>query len=165
MTPKPEITKSNLTFIDGGLGAPPEPDWSVYYSDELDLGFVRVQWRSIVSEMRDAQTLCVDNGDVIKRLIGLRLEADRQLRAMGEGGAIRQAKRTKVRQIDPSWTVFKQASEAASALEAELALSPRRRNGGGKVRPKAKRATAADEFIGSKPIAVRPSDQVGKASR
>lgn len=150
-----------LTAIEGGSGAPPEPDWSVYYSDELDLGYARAQWRSIVSEMRDAQTLCADNGDVIKRLIGLRLEADRQLRSMGEGGAIRQAKRTKVRQIDPAWTVFKQANEAAAALEAELALSPRRRNSGGKVQRKAKRATAADEFL--KPVARGPSNEVGKA--
>lgn len=151
-----------LTAIDGGSGAPPEPDWSVYYSDELDLGFVRLQWRSIINEMKDAQTLCADNGDVIKRLIGLRLEADRQLREMGERGAIRAAKKTRVRQIDPAWTVFKQANEAAAALEAELALSPRRRNSGGKVQRKAKRLTAADEFIGSKPVAVRSGNQVGK---
>lgn len=149
-----------VTVIDGGSGAPPEPDWKVYYSDELDLGFVRVQWRSIINEMRDAQTLCVDNGDVIKRLIGLRLEADRQLREMGENGAIRAAKKTRVRQIDPAWTVFKQASEAAAALEAELALSPRRRNSGGKVQRKARRATAADEFL--KPVARGSSNEVGK---
>jgi hypothetical protein len=154
LTPKSETKTSTLSVIDGGSGAPPEPDWAVYYSDELDLGFVRAQWRSVTSEMRDAQTLCADNGDVIKRLIGLRLEADRQLRSMGESGAIRAAKRTKVRQIDPSWTVFKQASEAAAALEAELALSPRRRNSGGKVQRKAKRATAADEFVSRKPAAV-----------
>lgn len=143
-------------------GTPDEPDWSVYYSDELDLGFVRAQWRSIIGEMRDAQTLATDNADVIKRLIGLRLEADRQLREMGENGAIRAAKKTRVRQIDPAWTVFKQANEAAAALEAELALSPRRRNSGGKVRPKTKRTTAADEFIGKKPIALRPGHEVGK---
>jgi hypothetical protein len=163
MAPKQEATKPVFATIDGGSGSPPEPDWLVYFTDDLDLEFVRSQWRSIVNEMRDAQTLCADNGDVIKRLIGLRLEADRQLRAMGETGAIRQAKRTKVRQIDPSWTVFKQASEAAATLEAELALSPRRRNSGGKVQRKAKRATAADEFLN--PVAVRPSHEVGKARR
>jgi hypothetical protein len=85
------------------------------------------------------------------------------LREMGERGAIRAAKKTRVRQIDPAWTVFKQANEAAAALEAELALSPRRRNSGGKVQRKARRQTAADEFIGSKPVAVRPGNQVGKA--
>jgi len=148
------------TAIELFPGQPPEPDWSVYYSDELDLSFVRAQWRSIIGEMRDAQTLCPDNGDVIKRLIGLRLEADRQLREMGERGAIRAAKKTRVRQIDPAWTVFKQASEGAAALEAELALSPRRRNSGGKVQRKARRATAADEFL--KPIASRSSNAVGK---
>lgn len=153
---------SSLVAIEGGSGTPSEPDWAIYYSDELDLGFVRSQWRSITNEMRDAQTLCADNGDVIKRLIGLRLEADRQLRQMGESGAIRQARRTKVRQIDPSWTVFKQANEAAAALEAELALSPRRRNSGGKVQRKSKRATAADEFL--KPLARRSNNDMGKAS-
>jgi hypothetical protein len=151
-----------LKAIEGGSGAPPQPDWSNYYSDELDLGFVREQWRSITNEMRNAQTLCADNGDVIKRLIGLRLEADRQLREMGENGAIRAAKKTRVRQIDPAWTVFKQANEAAAALEAELALSPRRRNSGGKVKPKTKRTTASDEFL--RPVAGRSGDAVGKKS-
>lgn len=143
MTPESKM----LTTIEGGSGVPQEPDWSVYYSDELDLGFVRAQWRSIISEMRDAQTLAPDNGDDVKRLVAFRLEADRALRDMGENGSIRAAKRTKVRQIDPAWTVFKQAGEGASALEAELALSPRRRNSGGKVQRKSRKITAADEFL------------------
>ena len=147
-----------LQAINGGSGTPEEPNWENYYSDELDLKYVRFQWRSIVNEMRDAQTLCADNGDVIKRLIGLRLEADRQLREIGEKHAIRMAKRTRVRQIDPAWTVFKQASECAASLEAELALSPRRRSSGGKVQRKTKRATGADEFL------ARPGDKVGQAS-
>jgi hypothetical protein len=142
-------------------GSPQEPNWTAYYSDELDLGFARSQWRSIVGEMRDAQTLSPDNGDVIKRLIQHRLSADRAMRQIGEGGEVRQAKRSKVRQIDPAWTLFKQACEAASTLEAELALSPRRRNSGGKVQRKTKRVTAADEFIGRKPVAVGPGNKVG----
>jgi phage terminase small subunit len=127
--------------------SPPEPVWANYYSDELDLSLAREQWRSIIDEMREAQTLCRDNGNVIRRLIQHRLSADRAMRQLGEGGEVRAAKRSKVRQIDPAWTIFKQASEAASKLEAELALTPRRRTDAAKIRPKPKRPIGADEFL------------------
>lgn len=150
-----------LTTVSGGEGTPPEPDWSSYCADDLDLAFVRVQWRSIVNEMKELGTLTVDNGDAIRRLVMFRLEFDRQARSVAEHGVIRKAKRTKSDQIHPSWTVMKQAAEAAGVLERDLALNPLRRNHGGKVQKKAKRATAADEFL--RPVAGGSGNQVGKA--
>lgn len=150
-----------LTAVNGGEGAPPEPDWSSYCADDLDLAFVRAQWRSIVNEMKELGTLTIDNGDAIRRLVMFRLEFDRQARSVAEHGVIRKAKRTKSDQIHPSWTVMKQAAEAAGVLERDLALNPLRRNHGGKVQKKAKRTTAADEFL--RPIDGGSGDQVGKA--
>lgn len=137
--------------LPGGDGNPPEPDWTTLYKDDIDLKIARDLWRSICSEMREAQTLAVSNGPAIKRLVAFNIEFERQVRSVAEDGAVRAAKRTKVPQVHPSWTVMKQAAEAAGALEAELGISPRRRSAVAKVQRKAKRATAADEFL--KPIA------------
>jgi phage terminase small subunit len=150
-----------FTAVNGGEGTPPEPDWTSYAADELDLAFVRAQWRSIVNEMRDLQTLTVDNGDAIRRLVMFRLEFDRQARSVAEHGVIRKAKRTKSDQIHPSWTVMKQAAEAAGVIERDLGISPLRRNNAGKVQRKTKRTTAADEFL--RPVAGGSSHAVGKA--
>jgi P27 family predicted phage terminase small subunit len=151
-----------LTTLTGGEGVPPEPDWSTLFADELDLKIAREHWRTVVNEMREHQTLTVANGAAIKRLVMFHVEFERQARAVAEDGAIRHAKRTKVPQIHPAWSVMKQAAEAAASAEAELAISPRRRNNGGKVQRKAKRTTAADEF--RKPVAARSRDTLGKAS-
>ena len=150
-----------LTALKGGEGTPPEPDWSSYCADELDLAFVKAQWRSIINEMKDLGTLSVDNGDAIRRLVMFRLEFDRQSRSVAEHGVIRKAKRTKSDQIHPSWTVMKQAAEAAGVIERDLALNPLRRNHGGKIQRKAKRKTAADEFL--REVPARPRNALGKA--
>ncbi|WP_439407431.1 P27 family phage terminase small subunit [Bradyrhizobium sp. DASA03076] len=144
-----------LKPINGNDGIPPEPDWTALYHDELDLKLASDFWRMIVSEMKEAQTLCVANGPAIKRLVVFQVEFERQARAVGEDGVIHPTMKIKVPQIHPSWTVLKQAAELASTMEAELGLSPRRRNVV-KVQKKTKRTTAADEFL--KPVAVRPGN-------
>lgn len=140
-----------LTAVSGGEGYPPEPDWSVLYVDDLDLKIARDHWRVIINEMKEMQTLTVANGPAIKRLVMFNVEFERQARSVAEGGVIRQAKRTKVPQVHPSWGVMKQAAEAAASLEAELAISPRRRNNGGKAQRKEKKVSASDRYL--KPVA------------
>lgn len=150
-----------FSTVKGGEGVPPEPDWSLLYQDELDLQIASGHWRVVINEMKEAQTLTMANGPAIKRLVMFHVEFERQARSVAGAGVIRHAKKTKVPQVHPSWGVMKQAAEAAAALESELGISPRRRNNVGKVQKKARRATAADEFI--RPVAARPSNDVGKA--
>jgi P27 family predicted phage terminase small subunit len=140
----------SLDTVVGGNGTPPEPDWSTIFTDDLDLAAARQFWRGIVSEMRDAGTLVVENGHAIQRLVIFRLEFDRAARNVIEQGKILRAKKTKTPQINPEWTCMKQAGEAVADLESDLGISPRRRNAAGKVTRAKKKTTAADAYL--KPV-------------
>lgn len=137
--------------VDGGEGVPPEPNWKLIFKLKTDQAIASELWRDIVSEMKSQHTISVVNGPAIKRLVIFNVEFERQARAIGKGGVVRKAVKTKVPQVHPSWSVMKQAAEAAAGLEAELAISPRRRNNGGKInRQQQRKQRAADAFL--KPV-------------
>lgn len=137
----------SVTTIDGGDGAPPEPDWSQIYADEFDLAFATEQWGAIVREMRDRSILSVANGHAIKRLVEFRVQYERAAKYLAEHGPVVKAKRTGVPQINPHWTIMRQADEAVARAEAELGLAPVRRDKAAKVERKVRQARAADQFI------------------
>jgi phage terminase small subunit len=137
----------SLEAISGGSGMPQEPDWTSIYTDDLKIAVAQLYWREIVSEMRDAGTIVVANGPAIQRLVFFRIEYDRSMVIVAEEGKIILAKRTKRPQISPQWTVLRQASEQIVILEAELGISPRRRNAAAKVQRAKKKATAADNYL------------------
>lgn len=141
---------TTLTALPGGENLPPEPDWRAVYTDELDINAASQHWREIVGEMRESATIGITNGHAIQRLVHFRLEFDRAARNVAEQGKVIRAKRTRTPQINPEWTCMKQAGEAVSDLEAELGLSPRRRNAAGKVNRAKKRATASENYL--KPV-------------
>jgi phage terminase small subunit len=138
-----------LEAVSGGQNTPPEPNWAEIFTDDLDLAAAQEIWRGIINEMRDAGTLVVENGHAIRRLVLFRIEFDRAARNVAEQGKVIRAKRTKTPQINPEWTCMKQAGEAVADIEAELGLSPRRRNAAAKVQRAKKKATAADNYLKS----------------
>jgi P27 family predicted phage terminase small subunit len=138
-----------LEAVAGGQNTPPEPDWAEIFTDDLDLAAAKEIWRGVINEMRDAGTLVVENGHAVRRLVLFRIEFDRAARNVAEQGKVIRAKRTKTPQINPEWTCMKQAAEAVADIEAELGLSPRRRNAAAKVSRAKKKATAADNYLKS----------------
>jgi P27 family predicted phage terminase small subunit len=140
--------KVALSIVEGGDGMPKEPDWQGFLSDDLDLEFVRNQWRSITNTMRDASTISVANGHAIMRLVYARLEFDRAMRMVAEHGAVRKIKG--VQRKSPAWALVKQANEICVSLESELCLSPAKRGRAGKVDRKSRKTSPADEFL--KPV-------------
>lgn len=138
----------NLATIPGGEGAPPEPDWSLILTDEIDLASARDHWREILSDLRMAGTLSVTNGHTIKRLVLFRIEFDRSARSVAEKGKVLPAKRSKAPQLNLEWVGMKQAADASSTLEAELGLTPRRRGAVTKVQRGKKASSAADSYLG-----------------
>jgi hypothetical protein len=134
----------------GSSAAPAEPDWAKLYRTKVDREFAHQLWSDVVAEMTAANTLSIVNGPAIKRYVIFQVECERQSRTIGMSGVIRKAKKTKVPMVHPAWSILKQAAEAAATLEAELAISPRRRNNGGKVERKQTRTSRADAFL-SKP--------------
>jgi P27 family predicted phage terminase small subunit len=138
----------DLRTIEGGDGLPPEPEWSLHYSDELDVAAAGEEWRTICSYMRDADTLAVANGHSIRRLVEFRVQWRRASEHVAEHGAIIKAKTTgKGGQWNPNWSVMRQADQAIRALEAELGLSPRRRAAAVKARRRRIRRIAADDYL------------------
>lgn len=137
----------NVTALDGGSGMPPEPDWSQVFADDLDIAFATEQWGAAVREMAGRGILAVANGHAIKRLIEFRVQYERAARQLAEHGPVIKAKRTGVPQINPHWTIMRQADEAVARAEAELGLAPVRRSKAAKVERKVRQARAADDFL------------------
>ena len=142
-----------MTFpvVDGGNGSFPEPDWSLIFSDELDIEAAREHWRAITIELRENDKLAPVNAHQIKRLVISYVMFDLATRRLIEESPVIKAKRTKLAQYNPWFTVWKDANAIASTHEAELTLNPRRRINGGKVQRKVKRVTAADAYL--RPVA------------
>jgi P27 family predicted phage terminase small subunit len=140
-----------MSVIEGGEGRPLEPDWSLTYTDVLDLETARTEWRIVINELTEAQTLTVANGHAIRRLVEFRVIYERCARDLAETGALLKAKRTRVPQINPNWSIMRQASDQIGTLEAELCLTPRRRASAAKVARKPKVARASDAYL--KPVA------------
>lgn len=137
-----------LTGIDGGNGMPPEPDWSQFYADELDILLAHEEWGTITRELASAQVLSVSNGHAIKRLVEFRVQYERSAKHVAEKGAILAPtnKKAKVGQWNPHWSVMRQADDAMRVLEAELGLAPVRRGKATKVQNGKKAQRAADNY-------------------
>lgn|SRR3990167_3109497 len=156
----PEPPRVPFSVIEGGEGRLQEPDWSVLFVDELDVAIAREQWTTIVRELRDNEKLATANAHQVRRLVIDYVFHEIAVRHVAEEGAVFPRKGRKQPAYNPWWTVLKDANAMASAAEAELTITPRRRNNGGKVQRKAKRLTASDEFL--RPIAGGSGNAVGK---
>jgi P27 family predicted phage terminase small subunit len=143
----------SISIMEGGAGAPPEPDWASIYSDEFDIAAAHEHWGTVVRELQSANTLAVANGDAIRRLVEFHVQYERAAKHVAEHGAILppKNKRTKVGQWNPFWSVMRQADKAILALEAELGLSPVRRGKAEKVQRGKTKIRAADAYLRSVP--------------
>lgn len=138
-----------LTSMGGGDGVPPEPDWSSQFADELDIAEAHERWGILEREMKDAATLAMVNGHAMQRLVEFYVEYRRAARQIAEHGTIVKARRTRVPQVSPYWTIMRQADEHIRVLEAELGIAPVRRGKAGKVQRGKKAPRAADSYLGS----------------
>jgi P27 family predicted phage terminase small subunit len=136
----------DLQTIDGGDGVPPEPEWTLHFSEDLDVAAASEEWRTICSYMRNADTLAVANGRAIRRLVEFHIQWRRASKHVAEHGAIIQGKTGG--QWNPHWSVMRQADHAIRALEAELGLAPRRRAVTVKAKRRLNRRVAADDYLG-----------------
>ncbi|WP_299808058.1 P27 family phage terminase small subunit [Tardiphaga sp.] len=110
-----------------------EPNWSAQFTDELDQDLARRQWRIIISELRGSEKLANANERQVKRLVDAYVLYEIAMRHVADEGAVFPAKGKKQPAYNPWFTVLKDANGMASAAEAELTITPRRRNNGGKV--------------------------------
>ena len=138
-----------LATIDGGEGLPPEPDWGSLFADELDLALAHEEWGIVVRELQESGVLSVANGHSIRRLVEYRIQYERASRHVAEHGPILKAKRAKVGQFNPYWSVMRQASEEIRVIEVELGLPPVRRGKTTKVQRGKKAPRAADSYLKS----------------
>lgn len=138
-----------FAVIDGGDGRIPEPDWSLLFEDVLDQAIARDLWSVTLRELRDGEKLANANLHQVRRYVIACVTYEIAARHVAEDGAVFSRKGKKQPAYNPWFTVMKDANAMASVAEAELTLTPRRRNNGGKVKPKAKRSAASDEFLRS----------------
>ncbi|MFC0411073.1 P27 family phage terminase small subunit [Roseomonas elaeocarpi] len=133
-----------------------EPDWELLIPEREDgleeklRGMAHREWVRVTAELRDVQTLAAVNRHGVQRLVLAYLRYDVAAANVMKFGAVVAAKRTKVPQLN-IWQVEMRAADAdATSAEMELCLTPRRRAAAGKVQRKAKRATAADSYLGKR---------------
>lgn len=110
-----------------------EPSWAAQFTDELDQDLARRQWRIIIGELRGSEKLANANERQVKRLVDAYVLYEIAMRHVADEGAVFPARGKKQPAYNPWFTVLKDANAMASAAEAELTITPRRRNNGGKV--------------------------------
>lgn len=120
-------------FVPSVVDGLAEPDWSSQFTDELDQELAGQQWRVIVGELRGSEKLANANERQIKRLIDCYVLYEIAMRHVADEGAVFPRKGKKQPAYNPWFTVLKDANAMASSAEAELTITPRRRNNGGKV--------------------------------
>jgi phage terminase small subunit len=150
-----------LRVIEGG--GIPEPDWAIFFQDELDVRRARDVWAIAVRELKDADKLSPANAFQLERYAYNSVMYDVAARHVAEEGAVFPRKGKKQPAYNNWFSVLKDAHAMLSAAEAELTITPRRRNNGGKVSKKPKRTAASDEFLAAVPG--RPGNALGAASR
>lgn len=128
--PERRVVAMPLMSVVDGLG---EPDWSAQFTDELDQELARQQWRIITGELKSSEKLANANERQIKRLVDSYVLYEIAMRHVSDEGAVFPRKGKKQPAYNPWFTVLKDANAMASAAEAELTITPRRRNNGGKV--------------------------------
>lgn len=132
----------------------PEPHWRLLLTDDIEISAASEYWRLITTEMRDRSLLSPANRHALQRLVLAYINFDRSSREVAEHGAVTKPKRGNSRaiaRISPHFTAMREAGTDAASLEAELGISPRRRNSAAKADRKARSTRAADQYL--KPVA------------
>lgn len=114
---------------------PAEPDWSLLFTDELDLAVARRQWGLLVADLRSSEKLASANESHLRRVVFHQVVWERAARQIAEHGAVIK-KRRGPGKPNPWFSILKDANAMVSAAEAELTITPRRRSNGGKVSKK-----------------------------
>lgn len=126
-----------LSVVQGGSppvsDGPDEPDWTQLFVDELDIRIARQQWRILITELRLAEKLATANYSHIKRTVFHQVMWERAARQVAEVGAVIPKKGRRGPKPNPWWAALKDANAMVATAEAELTITPRRRNNGGKV--------------------------------
>jgi len=143
-----------MEAVDGTGSIVQEPEWGTLFSDIVEVNAAREYWRVITTEMRERNTLAASNGHSIQRLVCAYLIYDAAARVVAEKGAVtkpRPGNPKAIARLSPYFTAMREAASDAAALEAELGLTPRRRNAAAKVERTARKARAADAYL--RPVA------------
>jgi len=130
-----------------------EPSWSLLLDDELEIATAAEHWRRITTEMKERETLAPTNAHAIQRLVLAYIIFERCSREVAAHGAVAKPKRgnpKSIARLSPYFTAMREAGADAERLEADLGISPRRRNTVGKVVKRAIKTTASAQYL--KPV-------------
>lgn len=141
-----------MNVIEGTGALVVEPDWSSLFSDVLEIAAAQEHWRIVTTELKDRQLLAAANGHSIQRLVCAYIMFDRMYREVAENGVVSKPKRgnpKSIARVSPFFTAMREAGSDATALEAELGISPRRRDGVTKAERRQRKERASDAYLGS----------------
>lgn len=141
------MASKTLVVLKGFEGEPVEPDWNDLYDNREDISTAREEWRKVVTEMREDQTLAFGNGHAISRLVHFRIiYRDALHRVTKQQEAVVVPGKNGPR-MNPWFLAMRKAEESIRILEAELGISPLRRKKVGKVAKRETKTRAADSYL------------------
>lgn len=127
-----------------------EPNWALILTDDIDIVSAQDQWRRVTTELRERDLLAPANGHAIQRLVMSYITYDACAREVADNGAVLKPKRGNpkaIARLSPFFTAMRESGSDCERLEAELGISPRRRNGAGKVVRNARKTTASAGYL------------------
>lgn len=130
-----------------------EPHWRLLLNDDLEIAAATEYWRVVSNEMRGRTLLAPVNSHAVRRLVQAYLMYDRAARDVLENGGVLKPRRGNskaIARVNPSVQIMRNADHDATLLEAELGISPRRREGASKVQGAGRQQRASDAYL--KPV-------------
>lgn len=157
---KPKATSEGLpqsiTVMPGTEQIVDEPDWPAMYEDATDIASATEYWHVLATEMRKRGILAAVNKHTMIRLVCAWIAFDNAHWLLVRQGAILKAKHwnkkassraNPIPRVNPAWGMMKEASVTATQLEAELGLSPNRRDGAAQAFKQSRVERMSDKFL------------------
>lgn len=130
-----------------------EPHWRMLLNDDLEIEAAREYWRICADELRGRSLLAPATNHAVRRLVIAYLMYDRASRDVLENGGVLKPRRGNTKAIarqNPSVLIMRNADHDATALEAELGISPRRRESAAPVKGGQRKVSALAAYL--KPV-------------
>lgn len=148
-----------LTTFPGGGADIEEPEWSFLIpnkgrgkagDNQNWRDYAHREWVRTTAALRDAELLSSENRHQVQRLVIAYVRYDRAAAMVFAQGAVTEAVRTRVPQLN-LWQVEMRAADTdATTAEMELGIPPRRRGSVTKSRRLAKKVAPSDAYLAGK---------------
>lgn len=129
-----------------------EPDWAQIYTDDLDVKLAREKWQLAKKEIKlNGGHVNRYVGHQIKQLVIFHVILEGASRHIAEEGAVKKARRSKMPQYNPWFSVLRDTTKMLNDCEKKLGISQEKTKAGSGQEAKTAKGRAprkADAYLG-----------------